>query len=337
MSYVIVLLIVAVVAAAFVWGDRNLGGNERASLASYLRDDPDAARATQTLPTTFLAWFDGLLGVRRRRILGVEIHLPSFGRSVILSTVALFFAAALWAAKKGFLDPENASQGLFNAKVGLPLITMYALGAIVSNLVPDYLSCVQSRFVLERMRKSSSLLAQFGWLLVDLVATAATVFVVLWVTARTFMPLVPPHLEHFVGCLRAEDLGFLEFGKIFFGGLTFSSPVGTQNYDAAGIYIFSSFLTSFWVWLFMASSLLSRAIMSVPALRRVLVDRLRITEVPLRALSLSAALLAALAFALPSLVGPLLPDDPGSVDGAESWHQPIELCQRRWMERHGWP
>ena len=239
----------------------------------------------------------------------------------------------MWAAKKGFLASENLDAGLLNARVGLPLLVLYGSGAVITNLIPDYLSLVQSRFVLERMRKTDSLAAQFGWMTIDLVATAATVFLVLWGSARLLMPLVPPAYDHFVGCLGAEDLTFAEFGRIFIGGLSFSSPVGTQNYDAAGIYIFSSFVTSFWVWLFMSSALLTRLCLVVPALRRALGERLALDASPFRALALSASLVAAGLLAAPALLGGLIPTPNDSVDGSQSWHESIELCHAKRMAK----
>jgi hypothetical protein len=143
------------------------------------------------------------------------------------------------------------------------------------------------------------------------------------------MPLVPEAYSHFIGCLDADDLTFTEFGRIFVGGLSFSSPAGTQNYDAAGIYIFSSFVTSFWVWLFMASALRTRIFVMVPALRKSLARGLALDASPFRALALSASLVAGALIALPALVGPLVPSPSDSVDGSESWYQRMDLCREK--------
>lgn len=329
-------LIVLLVALLFVLGDRKLGGDERSALSRYLLSGREEGAAARAAPAAFLSWFDALLRVRVVHVAGrYPLHLPSFRRSVLLSTVALGFAAAMWAAKKGFFDAENLDAGLLNAKVGLPLFVMYALGAVVSNFVPDYLSLVQSRFVLERMRRTDRVLAQLGWLVLDLVLTAATVFAVLWLTARLLMPLVPSNYEHFVGCLRGEDLTFAEFARIYWGGLSFSSPAGTQNYDAAGIYIYSSFLTSFWVWLFMASTLLVKLSVFVPGLRRFLADEVRVQRHPVRALSLAAAMVATAMLGFGSLSSSERPGNEreGWVDGQQSWHESIERCHERRAQR----
>jgi hypothetical protein len=331
----IALLISLAVACLFVLGDRAVNRADRGTLGHYLLGAPGAPTDARTLPDTFLNWFDQLLGVRKAKIGGIEIHLPSLRRSIAFAGIALVRAAAMWAAKKGFMEPENLNAGLLNARVGLPLIVLYGVGAVFTNLLPDYLSLVQSRFVLERMRRSSSLAFQFAWLAVDLIATAATVFMVLWISARLLMPLVPARYDHFVGCLGSEDLSFSEFGRIFVGGLSFSSPAGTQNYDAAGIYIFSSFVTSFWVWLFMASALLTRLLVWIPAIRKLLCRGLALDASPFRALAVSATLVAAAILMLPRLAGPLMPTPENSVDGSQSWHESIELCQHK-AERAYW-
>lgn len=317
------------VAGLFVWGDRVVNRDDRGSLGHYLLGTPGGPADARTLPEVFLAWFDQLLAVRKVEVAGLTLHLVSLRRSVAFSATALLLAAAMWTAKKGFLAPETLDQGVLNAEVGLPLLLLYGSGAIVTNLLPDYLSLVQSRFVLERMRRSQTLGAQFAWMCVDLMATAATVFLVLWGSARLLMPLVPPQYSHFIGCLGAEDLTLAEFGRIFAGGLSFSSPVGTQNYDAAGIYIFSSFVTSFWVWLFMSSALLTRLLVWIPGLRRLLTRGVGLDLSPFRALALSATLVAGILVAAPSVVGPIFPTPADSVDGSESWYQSMHLCREK--------
>ncbi len=334
MEFLIAALIALGVALLFVLGDRNLGGDERSALARYLTSGRDEKSAARALPDAFLQWFDRVLRVRHVKLGRVDLPLPSFRRSLLISVLALSFAAAMWVAKKGLLEPQNLGAGLLNARVGLPLFVMYALGAFVSNLIPDYLSLVQSRYVLERMRRTDRLSVQLGWLVLDLLLTAAMVFGVLWLTARSLMPLVPEHLSHFIGCLRGEDLSLAEFGKIYWGGITFSSPVGTQNYDAAGVYIYSSFLTSFWVWLFMASALMVKVAAFIPGLRRFLADEVRMSQAPLRALSLGAVLVAGALMALPSVAAQLRDPDPHWVDGSQSWHEPIDRCRQRRLEAH---
>jgi hypothetical protein len=327
-------LIVAAVAALFVAGDRLLSDSGRSALSHFVLGDHEADRRAENLPGVFLDWFDRLLGVRWVRIGPARLPLPRLWRSLVASSVALLFAAFVWVAKKGFVDSGDATAITSHSEMTTMLVLMYGTGAVVSNLLPDYLSLVQSRWVLERMRRTRSFVAQLAWLAADLVATGATVFVVLWLTARWLMPLVPVQYEHLVGCLNNDTVSMAQFWEIFVGGLTFSSPVGTQNYDAAGIYIFSSFFTSFWVWLFFASALLIRVAVFVPGLRRFLRDACRVPAMPLRAVSVAAVIVAAFALALPALVSPWVTADPGSVDGSRSWKEPILRCHEVDLQRH---
>lgn len=82
------------------------------------------------MPDTFLSCFDQLLAVQKTRIAKFEFYLPSFRRSLIFSGIALLLAAAMWTAKKGFFEPNKLNAGIMNAHVGLPLVLMYAAGAI---------------------------------------------------------------------------------------------------------------------------------------------------------------------------------------------------------------
>jgi hypothetical protein len=144
------------------------------------------------------------------------------------------------------------------SEMGL-LLAVYGGATVISNWIPDYLSLVQSRWVMERMARCKHTLGRFGWLVVDAVGTAAVAFGSIFLGMTVLLPVASKYLTLEVGCLTPDAFDLREAWRIFVAGLTFETPPGTLNYDAAGIYVYSTFMTSLWVWITLVSGLLLRA------------------------------------------------------------------------------
>lgn len=317
-------LIVVLVAGLFVLGDRALGVERRRSLGGWLIDELPAEARVDTLPQAFIEWFDALFRTRAVSVLGVELHLPRLGRSLLASGIALIAAALVWLANKGALA-EAPSSGTNVALLGV----LYGGATIATNLIPDYLSLVESRFVLGRMATARGPLARLGWLVVDVVASMAIVFGFVFLSFWLALPLVPEGADYAVGCLDRESLSFARMVDIFVAGLTFSTPPGTLNYDVSGVYIYSSLFTSFWVWIYLASTLLVRVAQLAPGLRAFLRDACRVHDYPLRVLAAASALVAVVALTLPPLLRPLLPEDRQHTNGMDGDVWEVDLCREK--------
>jgi hypothetical protein len=289
--------IVGFVVVLFVLGDRLLGRERRHALGGWLIDELPAEARVDSLPTAFIEWFDRLFRTRAIRVLGVELRLPSFWRSALASFLALVAAFIVWLANKGGLS-EPPSDG---TNISL-LLLLYGGAAVVTNIIPDYLSLVESRFVLGKLSAARSTLAKLGWLAVDALATSVIVFVFLWASGTVLLPLVPEESLYAVGCLTPEVFDFGRMVDIVIAGLTFSTPPGTLNYDVSAVYIYSSFFTSFWVWLYLCSGLLVRLAQLIPGLRGFLRQACRVHDYPLRVLAVVSGLVALALFVVPTLL-----------------------------------
>lgn len=318
------LAIVGFVVTLFVLGDRLLGRDRRRELGGWLIDDLPADARVDSLPKAFIEWFDRMFRSRAVRVLGVELHLPSFWRSALASFLALVAAFVVWLANKGGLsDPPTDDTNLSL------LLLLYGGATIVTNIIPDYLSLVESRFVLGKMSETRGVLGKLGWLVVDVIATSAIVFLFLWASGALLLPLVPDQSLYAVGCLTSETFDFWRMVDIAIAGLTFSTPPGTLNYDVSAIYIYSSFFTSFWVWLYLGSGLLVRLAQLIPGLREFLRRACRVHDYPLRVLAVVSGLVAVTLFVLPAFVNPLLPDERRETNGMDGNIMQIELCRER--------
>lgn len=319
------LAIVSFVVVLFVLGDRLLGRDRRRELGGWLLDELPADARVDSLPKGFIEWFDRMFRSRAVRVFGVELHLPSFWRSALASFLALVAAFVVWLANKGALSqPPSAGTNLSL------LLLLYGGATVVTNIVPDYLSLVESRFVLGKMSETRGPLGKLAWLIVDLILTSTIVFLFLWGSGTLLLPLVPEHSLYAVGCLTRETFDFARMVDIAIAGLTFSTPPGTINYDVSAIYIYSSFFTSFWVWLYLGSSLLVRVAQLVPGLREFLRRACRVHDYPLRVLAVVSGLVAVGLFVLPSLVSPLLPADLRGTNGMGGSVKDIDLCRERY-------
>ena len=264
----------------FARGDRAVDEGTRGDVARWLSRDGDVDWAQ-----AFLTWFDRVFAVRERKLPGLgSVHVPAFWRSVLASFLSLFVLTLVWVINKDTLSRElrfsGPAPGFWDEASVLLLV--YGSATLITNWLPDYLSLIQSRLVMERMARARSSVARMGWLALDVVGTLAVAFGALYVGTRLVLPVASKYLTVEVGCFTPElyDLG--DAAEIFWAGLTWQTPPATLNYDAAGIYVWSTFLTSAWVWIYLSTGLLVRLAARARTLPRVIQGR------PLRSLGLVA-------------------------------------------------
>ncbi len=232
-----------VVWAVFVKFDGLLQDGTKLAIAVWLVGDPKTE--ARPWPDTFIRLFDRAFG---------EKHLSwkCFWRSSIASFLAVCGLLALGyavspAVRAAFYpDAEMQSVRLTATIIGAAIL----LGGVL-NLFPDYLSLLQTRFVLRCMSRHPGTLRRVAWLLIDLFLTFAIVTIA---------------------------MGFLDLSLVAFG-LT-EQPIwlmwrfmitdviptglamifGSQSPDAIfGAYIYSTLVTSVWIWLYLLSGLIVKA------------------------------------------------------------------------------
>lgn len=270
---IVTFVIVAVlIYGVFARSERRLGVETQRQIGNYLRSDRPSHADEQAFARGFLDWFDHVFAVRTRRLplLG-EVPLPSFGRSVLVTFVSLAFLAVVWLFNK----PGMGRALAFAGELELPqeqvaeLLLVYGGATILSNWLPDYLSLIESRLILGKMATARSWPRRLGWLVVDAVATLAISFFAIHLAMVVLLPIVTPDWTIEVGCLTPEHYSLATTWELFTAGLRFHAPPGTINYDATGVYIYSTFLTSLWVWIYLGTGLLIRATRAVLGLREV--------------------------------------------------------------------
>ncbi len=223
----------------------------------------------------FLLWFDEVFGVREVRLpLFGRCHLPQLRRSVLVSAVSLLVLGTIWVLNKDTLSRPLRYESLrsISALGGQELLRLgviYGGATLVTNWIPDYLSLIESRYVMAKVSRTESHLRRALWMLLDILLTLTIAFFAICGGAFLVLPLVPHNITLEVGCFTASTFTMTDAWTIFQAGLRFQTPPATLNYDAAGVYIYSTFLTSIWVWMFLLSGRLVRVAVSWGSLSSV--------------------------------------------------------------------
>lgn len=218
--------------------------NEGKAIASRWLKNLAPESAVQSWPATFASTFDRIFGDR-------HVSWKCFRRSCMASTVAAFIMAlVINAVNRNFVKDivkdilDEMSKSLLRAVpgveasiswnlgfVGLFVIIAFLLLSVILNWLPDYLSLLESRYVITWMSNADSFVKLAVLLLVDLVATA-----VIWSVC-----LVP--------LLLVFDSPLSVLHDVLRGGVFFWKGEEAV-YRVFGIWFYSTFFTSVWVWLY---------------------------------------------------------------------------------------
>ncbi len=141
-----------------------LSRENKAAVARLLKS-LDWASAASQVPVTFAGVFDTVFG---------EQHLSwkCFSRSCIASLVAVLAVSLLWVGLRPgeFLEIISGGQVLLGSAIIL-------VGALILNLLPDYLSLLETRYVIGAIHPQSSATRVLVFVVIDAVVTAVIMLV----------------------------------------------------------------------------------------------------------------------------------------------------------------
>ncbi|CAN0312320.1 unnamed protein product, partial [Chrysoparadoxa australica] len=181
--------------------------DKKAALSLWLEGSYQSTWATQ-----FCTMFDRIFGDQHWRL-----------RCVSLSALASVLAVlALWLLFDRILGLIS-----LRADTGLSLWQALLLGAAI-NIIPDYISLYETRWLLKQFERIRNPIGQFLVLIADAVVTGLIIFLgikaYLWITGTPQISVV-------------EMMALISIYAVFF---------------------YSTFLTSIWAWAYCLSSWLSR-------------------------------------------------------------------------------
>jgi len=218
--------------AAGVWAlfdraDKALNEAAKKSIAEWLQNiNPTTERSRW--PGQFIEIFDSVFG---------EKHLSwkCFFRSCLAS---IFSVTVVLIIYLGVGEDFILVKRPWQEKI---ILYMFVAG-ILLNLIPDYFSLLETRFLLHWLRKSASYLKSFSLMFLDILIT----FFIFYGTIIIYLSLsaLTPNIDISPGIFEATWV-FIPYSLTFSGMFPF-----------LGIYLYSTFFTSVWIWLYVLSGFL---------------------------------------------------------------------------------
>jgi len=266
-------------------------------------DAIDGERADR--PQGFISMFDAVFGVRH---VSKRLEIPGFWRSAAVSvSFALllygmfnFAGVDLITKELGPTYIDRFAPAWASALNGILLTVVLSL---LFNVVPDYVSIIESRYVLAKIEE----LSRPGPILLILVLDTVFTICIAFVGSAVANVLSP--LASFVLSGDLKDLVHWEipFGiehllQVYAAAFGLYEPTGEFSNIERGannycmVFIYSTFFTSAWIWLYLGAGLVVRAGRRIERLRRLLLGPFRVKERPLSVLGWLCILVASVGF-----------------------------------------
>lgn len=265
--------------ALFREGEKVMSGESRAAVSDWLLQENFAARQSNW-PQTFVALFDALF---------TEKHLSwtCFRRSALTSVlvITLLFAGFLGF---GLLTPPDSLSGLaeITALLGIP---------IALNVVIDYASLFETRWILGRMGESEHSFVHLLYLVIDLVLTGLCVILPVSILQIFGLGVMTEFSMWSSAFWYQMFSALVNMAELF---VTFTKAGLGEIPRVMSVMLFSTMFTSVWVWLYVGSGLLLRAVQPVLESLDWLKYHLNVEARPVHAMGMLLAVLTSLGFAI---------------------------------------
>ncbi len=265
--------------ALFREGEKVMSGESRAAVSDWLLQENFAARQSNW-PNTFVALFDALF---------TEKHLSwtCFRRSALTSVlvITLLFAGFLGV---GVLTVPSSVSDLAEiaALLGVP---------IALNIVIDYASLFETRWILGRMGKSEYSFVHLLYLGIDLVLTGMCVILPVSILQIFGLGVMTEFSIWSSAFWYQMFSALINMAELF---VTFAEAGLGEIPRVMSVMLFSTMFTSVWVWLYVGSGLLLRAVQPVLESLDWVKYHLNVEAQPVHAMGMLLAVLMSLGFAI---------------------------------------
>ena len=246
-------------------------------------------------PATFAAAFDVIFGSR-------HISWRCFLLSCIASVASVVIMFFIWivvctgdAAIFSFL---NLLAGIIQPSIILKRIIAVTILLTTLNLIPDYISLLVTRYIIQMMSQNRTVVGIVGFLIVDFLLTSGIGFCAQG--ALLLLAKIVQSLIFHVGV--GFDLLFLKgFVRHFFVSII-QLKLSVEYLPSLGIFFYSGYFTSVWAWLYALSVLFLGLALKVDVATTRLKRVLDIGNKPLRTIGLVSMLIVTFIF----LMAPIL-------------------------------
>ena len=230
----------------------------------------DIPQSVANWPQTFSGLFDRIF---------TEKHYSwkCFFRSCVASLLSVGLFTILFYG----LDPERFLHGpAYGDKIKI-LAVVFGCG-IVFNLIPDYISLLETRYILRWMSRVHSGRKILGLMVLDLILTLG-IFLGFFTLMGSLLQ------DHFFRMIGLNDVWMEIYSPTMFsfGVHAYVHDFGsffltnTQLRDVFGIFIYSTFITSIWIWLYAIAGWSTRLILKVRPVLDLVKRHFRLSEKPI--------------------------------------------------------
>lgn len=231
-------------------------------------------------PMTFAAVFDGIFGKKhfsRRCII----------RSCIASFVTVLVLTLFW-----WMTHPDDFYGILSKTSLYEFILIYLLITIFLNSFADYFSLLETRWIIDRIKDTNSTPNILGFLAIDFVATVSIFLAVMTISLFPIIYIVSFFPENY------GSNGYLEMLSHYWGELYYAITLKSEqgNDITVGVWLYSTFFTSIWVWLYFLSGLIVKIIVFFAKLLGWTVRFLDIDNKPLRSIGVVGVVIVSFIF-----------------------------------------
>lgn len=255
---------------AFFWKLEDLASPQaKKDIADWLKR-VDVPGVASHWPNHFALLFDTIFGKR-------HLSWRCFSRSSLASVFAVGVMIVVWyRLNPDAVETFTGIHGLFTSVVFVTAI------AVVLNVLPDYFSLLESRFVIDLMKDCRKPICFVSLIFLDIGLTVA-IFVLCLVVLILFVNVIisGESIQHYDVNYFSQELRKL------------ASMENTRDEPAFGIFFYSTFFTSSWVWIYAGAVGTARFLNASASVIRLFRWFLDIEGHPVRSVGVIAGLLTA--------------------------------------------
>ena len=246
--------------------------DKKRSAANWLKSIADKSTSNTIIdsPQWFVESFDRIFGAK-------HLTIQCFLKSCMASIIAVVFMTIIWA-----LSDFTSFVAFFD--FGVTAIFFIFIWVIFLNFIPDFISLLETRWILNSF-ENIGLIKMSGLLLIDIIITGIIFAFGLWIYLFIF-----ESTTKYVNAL----IMFIQFKPMYVGYIN-----GGIN---GGIFFYSTFFTSVWLYLFIISSIGAKVIYSFGHFGNTIMDFFGVQKTPFQSMGTIAMILVTVCFVIYAVI-----------------------------------
>ena len=211
----------------------------RIKLAKWLKSI-DPLSALRSWPKKFAEIFDLIFGER-------HLSFRCFRRSIVVSTIFVTIILLFWISFR-----TNEFLSLINHKDWWIVVIAFFFSVGFLNIFIDYISLLETRYIIKLMSKSNSIILNFIYLIIDILVTGLIWIIIIVLFVGLLNKIIQPIDENpisFSFWLKDFFKSFPNYILMIHADL---SPEGIPTIPDAVLF-YSTYFTSVWIWIYLFS------------------------------------------------------------------------------------